>query len=118
MVAVFTPAASAATPVITIAASGASRAMTFAATGDAAFDVTLSANCTFTLSGGTAGQYQRITLIVRQPASGTTYTATLPPQSSNMRYNGGAPPATSTTLGSISLIDFFTSDGGLTVLGE
>lgn len=57
---------------------------------EAVYDITLSANCAITLAPGSAvGIAQRLTLILRQPASGSTFTASLP---SGVKYAGGSPP--------------------------
>ncbi|MGI4943824.1 MAG: hypothetical protein ACRYHQ_25215 [Janthinobacterium lividum] len=75
-------------------------------------DVTLSQNCTVSITGGQVGMFQRQVLILRQPASGSTFTATLP---SNVSYPGGSPPAVGTGAGSATMITFATPDGGKTL---
>lgn len=82
---------------------------------EAVFDITLSANCTVSfLFGSAVGIVQRLTLILRQPASGTTFTATLP---SGVKYAGGSPPTVGTAAGSVTVIGFMTPDNGATILG-
>ena len=103
-------AASIPPPVTTIAASGTSQAVAFAASGNNAYDITLSANCTISLSGGV---FQHLTLVLRQPASGATYSVTLP----GAKYAGGTAPAVSTTNGQVSVITYATPDGGATIFG-
>ena len=104
---------SSSTPVTTIASSGASQALAFPASGSACYDVTLTANCTFTLTGGTAGQYQRVTLILRQDATAGRV-ATLP---SGVKWTSGVTPTPNTVAGKIDVFYFHTPDAGTTVLG-
>ena len=72
-------------PVTTVPVSGAAQSLAFPASGSAAYDLTLTANCTITLSGGTAGQQQTITLYLRQDAA-AGHTPTLPP---GVKWPGG-----------------------------
>ena len=104
---------SSSTPVTTIASSGASQALAFPASGSACYDVTLTANCTFTLTGGTAGQYQRVTLILRQDATAGRV-AMLP---SGVKWTSGVTPTPNTVAGKIDVFYFHTPDAGTTVLG-
>ena len=58
--------------VTTIPASGAMQAVSSGLTSEATttvFDITLSAACTISIAGGVTGYFQRLTLILRQPAS-------------------------------------------------
>lgn len=100
-------------PVTTIAASGSSRALAFPASGNAAYDITLTANCAVTLTGGTAGQYQTITLILRQDATAGR-TPTLP---NGVKWPGGTAPTPNTTAGNIDVFTFSTPDARATVIG-
>jgi hypothetical protein len=107
-------AVSAITSVTTIASSGASRSIGFSSSGNAAYDITLTANCAITLSGGTAGQYQYLTLVLRQSGSGG-FTPGLP---AGIRWPGGIAPVPNTIAGKIDVFTFSTSDGGATVFGS
>lgn len=100
-------------PVTTIAASGSSRALAFPASGNAAYDITLTANCAVTLTGGTAGQYQTITLVLRQDATAGR-TPTLP---DGVKWPGGTAPTPNTTAGNIDVFTFSTPDARATVIG-
>jgi hypothetical protein len=100
-------------PVTAVAQAGANQALAFAAEGDCAADITLSQPLTLTIGGGTAGQYQRLTLILRQPASGG-FAVTLP---TNVKWASGAPPAVSSNAGDITILTFATPDGGTTIMG-
>lgn len=103
-----------ATGVTAIAASGASVVLAAPASGHAAFDVALTANCTFSLSGGTAGQLQVLTLFLRQDTTAGRV-ATLP---SNARWTGGVAPTPNTAAGKIDVFRFTTPDGGVTWFGD
>jgi hypothetical protein len=106
--------ANAITSVTTIASSGIAQVMAFPASGSAAFDITLTANCALTLSGGTAGQLQAITLILRQSGGGG-FLPTLP---AGIRWPGGVAPTPNTLAGKIDVFTFSTSDGGTTIFGS
>jgi len=103
----------AAVPVITAAVSGSSQALSFPSSGSRAYDVTLTANCSFSLSGGAAGELQTVTLVVRGGAGG--FTAALP---ANVKWKGGAAPTLDTSANSLNVIRFVTSDGGTTYAGN
>lgn len=108
------PGGSGNTPVTTIATSGASQALAFPATGNAAFDVTLTANCAITFTGGTAGQLQTITLILRQSGSG----GFIPTFPAGVKWPSGTPPIPNTTLGKLDVITIQTPDAGATLIGS
>jgi hypothetical protein len=101
------------TPVTTVAASGTAQALAFAINGNNAYDITLSGNCNYTLTGGNVGQFQICTLIERQPASGPVYTGTLP---AGVKYPYGSIPASNQN-GQIRVVQFATPDAGVTVIG-
>ncbi|WP_035979757.1 collagen-like protein [Kozakia baliensis] len=105
--------ASAAVPVTANTSPGSSLALAFAATGDVAYDVTPTQALTLSLSGGVAGQFQILRLVIRQPSSGG-FAVTLP---TGVKYAGGAAPTVSTTAGQITVLTFATDDGGVTYLG-
>lgn len=102
------------TPVTTVASSGASQSLAFPASGNSAYDITLTANCTLTITGGTAGQLQTVTLILRQSGGGG-FTPTLP---AGTKWPGGTTPAVNTVAGRIDVFTFITPDAGTTVLGN
>ena len=108
--------ASAATtiPVTAIATSGAAQTLTLPASGNAAFDVTLTANCALSLTGGTAGQLQTLTLILRQDATA----GHLPSLPAGVKWAGGIAPTPNTASGGIDVFTFTTPDAGATVLGS
>ena len=105
--------AAAAVPVITVAASGTSQALSFPASGSRAYDVTLTANCSFSVSGGVSGELQTITLITRGGTGG--FSLTLP---TNVKWKGGTAPTVDTSAGSLGVIRIQTSDGGATYAGN
>lgn len=88
-------------PVTTIASSGTTQTLAFASSGDVAYDVTLSANCTFSITAPTNnGTYRKITLVIRP----TSFQATLPASSGALAWSGGSAPSPSTT--AITVITF------------
>lgn len=101
-------------PVVQVASSGAAQAIAFPSSGDRCYDVTLNANCTFTLSGGAAGQLQTITLIIRQSGGGG-FIPTLP---SSIKWPNGTPPTPNTVVGRIDKLVLQTSDSGTTYIGS
>ena len=103
----------AAVPVSTVVTSGSSQALAFASSGSRAYDVTLTANCTFSVSGGVAGELQTVTVIIRGGNGG--FSVTLP---SNVKWKGGTAPTVDTSAGSINVIRLQTSDGGTTYAGN
>ena len=104
----------AAVPVTSVSSSGASQALSFPANGNVAYDITLTADCALTLSGGVSGQMQQITVLLRQDgAAGHTPT---PP--SGINWRSGAPPTPNTAPGRFDLWTLATLDGGTTVLGS
>lgn len=98
--------------VTTVSASGSSQSVTFPTTGSRAYDITLSASCTFTVSGGTVGELQVVTLIIRGGAGG--FSVTLP---TNVRWKNGSAPSVDTSAGSVYVLRIQTSDGGATYAG-
>jgi hypothetical protein len=101
-------------PVTTVAASGASQALTFATSGSKCYDITLTANCAITLTGGTAGQLQTITLILRQSGGGG-FTPTLP---AGVEWPGGQAPSPNTVSGKIDVFYLSTPDASTTQFGN
>ena len=101
-------------PVTTVSTSGSSQSISFPSSGNAAYDITLTANCAITLTGGTSGQYQSVTLILRQNST-AGWTPTLP---SGVKWSGGTTPTPNTQAGKIDVFTFSTPDAGTTVLGS
>lgn len=102
-----------ATVPVTTANSGTSQALAFPSSGNAAFDITLTANCTFSLSGGAAGQLQTITLVIRGGSGG--FSATLP---TGIKWPGGVVPTVDGSAGSYNEFYIRTLDGGATYSGN
>ncbi len=99
------------TPLTVVASSGTSQTLTFASSGDIAYDVTLSAACTFSITAPTNnGTFRRILLIIR-PAG---YQATLPASSSSLVWAGGAAPVPSTSTYTVLM---FGSTGTAPIFG-
>lgn len=101
-------------PVTTVAASGASEDLAFPSFGNIAYDVTLTADCTFTITGGAAGQLQTITLILRQDGTAGRV-ATLP---AAIKWPAGVAPSLNTAAGRIDVLYISTPDAGTTLLGS
>lgn len=98
------------TPVIALSASG-TQALAFAAMGDVAYDVTLTGNCTFSLSTPpNTGTFQKLLLMIR-PAG---FQATLPASSAALANAGGSAPTPSTS--AVTLYGY-ASDGTAPILG-
>jgi hypothetical protein len=72
------------------------------------FDITLSANCTFTFTGSTSGVSCSLLLILRQDATGSR-TATWP---AAVDWPGGTSPTLTTTANAVNILSFFTVNGG------
>ena len=102
------------TPVTVVAASGAAQVLRTSAYGNAAYDVTLSADCTLSLSGGIAGVQQRVTVYLRQDATAGRV-VTLP---AGVRWAGGVTPTPNTAAGKIDVFHFTTPDAGVTWFGD
>lgn len=96
--------------VTTIAASGAAQALAFPAYGSVAYDVTLTANCTFSVTGGLAGQRQTIYLTLRNPTG--AFTTTLP----TVKWSNGTALTIVTTAGTVTDLKLTTTDGGTTLI--
>ncbi len=94
---------SATVPVTTVAASGSTQTITFAANGDIAYDITLSANCTFTITQPTTNSKFRKIILIIHPA---TFQATLPVSSSNLAWSSGSAPVPSTSAVTLITIGF------------
>jgi len=95
----------------TVSASGASQTINFA-TADV-WDITLTANCTLTLSGFTTGNPDYLTLVLRQDGTGSR-TVTWP----TITWIGtGIAPILQTAAGGVDSVVLFSFDGGTNVYG-
>ncbi|HTV07814.1 MAG TPA: hypothetical protein VMD97_02060 [Candidatus Aquilonibacter sp.] len=104
------PVSGGSTPDTSPTCSG-TQALSFSTSGDIAYNVTLSANCTFSVSdAGSAGTLRKLTLIIH-PAG---FTSTLPVSSGSLVWSGGSPPAVST---SATTVIVFASTGVAPILG-
>lgn len=73
------------------------------------YEVTLTANCTFTFSNPPAsGKAGEFSLILKQDGTGS-WTTTWP---ASLKWNGGTPPTLSTGAGQIDILRFITTDAG------
>lgn len=98
--------------VTTIAASGA--ATTLMVGGANTFDITLTANCTLSLTGAAlSGSESSILLILRQDGSGSR-TVTWP---GSVTWASGSAPTLTTTAGSVNFVVLETVDGGTVWFG-
>ena len=100
-------------PVTKISSSGTAQTLAFPTSGNKAYDVTLTGSCSFALAGGTSGELQTITLVVRGGAGG--FAATLPP---GIKWPGGLAPIVDTAAGSYNEFYLRTIDGGSTYSGS
>jgi hypothetical protein len=100
---------------VTEESSPATLALAFPASGSNCYDVHLGQNLTLTLSGGTTGQYQKLTLILRQPSGGNI--AVTLPTGANVLYAGNVPPTVGMGGSAVTVITFGTADGGTTYFG-
>jgi hypothetical protein len=99
--------------VTALTASAPVENLAFAASGDNAYDITVSAPLRLTLSGGAAGQAQRLTLVLRQgPASAGL--VTLP---GNVTWVGHGSGLADPVVSGDAVITFLTVDGGRTYFG-
>ena len=95
----------------TVSASGSTE--TIDAASASVHDVTLTANCTITLTGSTASRAFSITLLLRQDGTGSR-TVTWP---GSVTWAAGSAPTLATAAGSIDTIVLVTVNGGTTWLG-
>lgn len=99
-----------------VAASGAAQTVSFGTYGSAAYDITLSANCTFTFTAPTtlpSGYRQSMFLRIRNTAG--AFTMTWP---GTMKWNNGTTPTFVTTAGTIYEIEVITTDAGTTYVAK
>lgn len=95
----------------TIAALGATYTLDLA--NGNGFDATLTADCTLTFAGATAGTMCSFMLLLRQDGTGG-WTTTWP---GSVIWAGGSAPTLDTTPSTASVLTFFTLDGGTTWYG-
>jgi hypothetical protein len=99
--------------VTTVAASSTAQTLTVPTTGDSAYDITLTANCTFTWTGtGATGKLQTVSLLLRQDGTGGR-SATWP----TTTWIGGIAPTLPSGASQVALVDLYTVDGGTTFIG-
>jgi len=97
-------------PVLTIPASGASQSLIIPSNGDVCYDITLTTTCTLSISGGTSGRYQTVTLILR---------GALPYVFANtIKWQAGVAPAPNLIAGKMDKITITTPDAGATLFGS
>ena len=77
------------------------------------WDITLTANCTFTLSSVTSSVPISLFLVLRQDATGSR-TITWP---SSVSWVGGHAPVIQTAAGAVDFVTLYTEDGGTTWYG-
>lgn len=95
----------------TVSSSGSSLSISYSTA--STWDITLSANCTFSLSGFTSGDPDFLTLIIRQDGTGSR-TVTWP----TITWIGtGVAPTLQTAASSVDSVVLFSVDGGTTVYG-
>lgn len=95
----------------TIAALGATHTLDLA--NGNGFDATLTADCTLTFAGATAGTLCSFMLLLRQDGTGG-WTMTWP---GSVIWAGGTAPTLDTTMSTAAVLTFFTLDGGTTWYG-
>lgn len=93
--------------------SGVSLTLDAAATAGYVKTITLTANCTFTLTGASAGQATTLELILTQDGTGSR-TATWP---ASVKWAGGA-PTLSTAAGAVDRLVLTTYNAGTTWYGD
>jgi hypothetical protein len=100
--------------VIAIASSGMAQTLSTKYPGDVVYNVTMTGNCLFTLSGGVSGSRYIITIFLRQdPTAGRS-----PSFSSNVSWPGNVAPTFNTAAGGYDIVQFVTVDGGNTFAGQ
>jgi hypothetical protein len=92
--------------VSTVAATGATETIDLA--NGNVFDETLTADCTFTFAGATAGVACSFTLLLRQDGTGG-WTTTWP---GSVVWAGGSAPTLDETASTLAVLTFVTLDGG------
>ena len=99
------------TSLVTVAATGATETVDVSVA--RTYDLTLTANCTLTLSGAVTAEAWYLTLILRQDGVGSR-TVTWP---GPVVWPGGVTPTLSTAADSVDVFTLFTLDGGTVWFG-
>lgn len=108
------PALPTTVPVIIVAASGAAQTVTFDPTGiNNCYEITLTAACVITLTGGVSGKYQTLTLILRQSGAGG-FEPTIP----TALWPGSVAPTPNLVTGKVDVFTYATPDAGTTRIGN
>lgn len=98
----------------TVAASGATETLDASASpDDVTHDVTLTANCTLTLTAPDSARPYNMTIILRQDATGAR-TVTWP---SSVKWGSDIAPVLTTTPSAVDVVTLFTINGGTSWLG-
>lgn len=97
----------------TVGSSGSSLTLDVSSTSGSIKTITLTANCTFTLTGATSGTVATLELILTQDGTGSR-AVTWP---GSVKWAGGA-PTLSTAAGSVDRIVVTTYNGGTTWYGD
>lgn len=102
------------TPVRVVAASGATQALTFSPDGQpVCYDVTLTASCTFSVSGAIPGVRNEIRLVIRTGAG--AFTVTMP---GGIQWHNNAPPTFTVVASKVIDLSLSSPDGGTTLIGK
>lgn len=105
-------AAAAGDPYAAVASSGTSQSINMASAG--VVDITLTGNCTLSLTGATAGAAHSVRVVLRQDSVGSR-TVTWP---AGTKWSLGVAPSLSTAANAIDEAVLTTFDGGTTVFGD
>lgn len=103
-------------PVTVVAVGGAAQTVAFAAYGNSAYDITLTANITFTFTAPPTvptGNVQMMILHVRNIAG--AWTMTWP---AGLKWSNGTVPTFVTTAGTHYVITIYTDDAGATYVAR
>lgn len=98
-----------------VTASGAAQTVVIPAYGSAVYDITLTHDCTITVtaSHATTGTYGSIKLILRNPSG--AFVTTLP---GTLKWSNGSALTIATTAGTVTEITLSTPDAGTTVIAR
>lgn len=97
---------------VEVTSASVSGAYALTVTDSAAYDLTVTADTDLTLSGGSGGTMQVVTLQLRQTGA---FAVTLP---ANVKWAGGTVPDVTQIAGQIALFSFMTMDAGTTWVGK
>lgn len=96
------------------AAGNSGSALTLSLTNGGAQTVTLTANCTISLTGATSGRASSLDLVLTQDGTGSR-TVIWP---ATVKWAGGAAPTLSTAVGAVDRILLISYNGGTTWYGD